>query len=127
MTHSDGPIVRVSAVAVGCTVGVILALAGARALVVSRGTVGDWALISGIFFATLPASLLGLVAPRIAGIFLAVVALVAAVTVSVQEGMLPWRLWVIYTAPAVVVALALIWTAKAKNRSSISERTRVVA
>ena len=79
-------------------------------------TLSDWALISGIFFATLPASLLGLVAPRHAGVALATVAVVAAAVVSIREGALPWRLWLLYTAPAALVGIGRFWTARERNR-----------
>jgi len=33
------------------------------------------------------------------------VAVVAAAVVSIQEGALPWRLWLLYTAPAALVGI----------------------
>jgi hypothetical protein len=114
-------------VAIGCLTGVFHAFAGLRALFVSQGTFSDWALISGIFFATLPVSLLGLVAPRHAGVALATVALVSAAALSFQDGALPWRLWVIYTAPAVLVGVALIGTTRERNQPPLPESTHVVA
>jgi hypothetical protein len=117
---------RLVVVAIGCLTGAFHAFAGLEALFVSQGTFSDWALISGIFFTTLPVSLLGLVAPRPAGVALATVALLSAAALSIQEGALPWRLWVMYTAPAVLVGVALIWTARERNQPPLPESGDVV-
>jgi len=127
MTVLGHDVARLLVVAIGCLTGVFHAFAGLRALFVSQGTFSDWVLISGIFFATLPVSLLGLIAPRPAGVALATVAVVAAAVLSIQEGALPWRLWLLYTAPAVLVGIGLFWTARERNRLPPPESAHVVA
>src|SRR5262245_9058357 len=101
MTDYSRAFTRLAVVGIGCLTGVVFAAIGLKALFVSRGTFSDSALISGIFFVLLPLSLLGLVAPRLAGRTLAAVALLAGVALSIQERALPWGLWFAYTTPAV--------------------------
>jgi hypothetical protein len=94
--------------AVGFILGLIYAIAGLRALFVSSGGVADILLIASCFFVTLPASIAGTFAPRLAGATLIGAGALAIVGMATQGSeSLPGLLF-LYVGPSVLVGVGLI-------------------
>ena len=99
---------RVLAATLGALVGLWTGFAGLSALVVSRGTLSDWVVIGTGFFTTLPASVLGVLWPRFAGVVLLAAACIAAVGLLIDDASAAATFALMFGVPTVVVGLAFL-------------------